>query len=79
MAAAAKASLVANRHVCGNRWINLEKARLILDDSFAASRGEGTLTLIYITVHLPLAFLCVYARINSSILANMASSLKFHH
>lgn len=41
MSAAAKASLVANRHVCGNKWINIENARLILDESFAASRNEG--------------------------------------
>ncbi|XP_032819822.1 ADP-dependent glucokinase-like [Petromyzon marinus] len=39
MSAAAKASLTANRHVCGSADIDAAKARLIMDDSFAASRG----------------------------------------
>lgn len=41
MSAAAKSALVANRHVCGNSTINLEKARIILDESFRSSRIEG--------------------------------------
>ncbi len=35
--AAAKASLTANRHVCGSQKIDLEKAFVIVDDSFATS------------------------------------------
>ena len=41
MSAAAKASLVANRWVCGNTTINIEKAKLLLDESFSSSRTEG--------------------------------------
>ncbi|XP_013406311.1 ADP-dependent glucokinase [Lingula anatina] len=42
MSAAAKASLTANRHVCGSNFIHLEKARLIIDESFAASQAHGS-------------------------------------
>ncbi|TSO25173.1 ADP-dependent glucokinase [Bagarius yarrelli] len=42
MSATAKASLTANRHVCGSADIDLSKARLILDESFSASRREGS-------------------------------------
>ncbi|XP_072032640.1 ADP-dependent glucokinase-like [Amphiura filiformis] len=42
MASAAKASLVANRHVCGKPRVDTEKARLIMDDSFSISREEGS-------------------------------------
>lgn len=42
MSAAAKASLTANRHVCGSNDIDPSKARLIMDDSFAVSRQEGS-------------------------------------
>ncbi|XP_067941684.1 ADP-dependent glucokinase-like [Watersipora subatra] len=42
MSATAKASLVANRHVCGNTSINLDNARLILDESFSSSRTKGS-------------------------------------
>uniref|UniRef100_A0A8C4QE31 ADP-dependent glucokinase 2 n=1 Tax=Eptatretus burgeri TaxID=7764 RepID=A0A8C4QE31_EPTBU len=38
MSATAKASLTANRHVCGSVAIDCGKARLIMDDSFAVSR-----------------------------------------
>lgn len=37
--AAAKASLVANRHVCNSSVINTSKAKLIMDDSFSVSRN----------------------------------------
>ncbi|KAJ4451556.1 hypothetical protein ANN_03022, partial [Periplaneta americana] len=36
-AAAAKASLTANRHVCGSKEVDIEKAKLIMDDSFSTS------------------------------------------
>lgn len=42
MSATAKASLTANRHVCGSNDIDLSKARLIMDDSFSVSRQEGS-------------------------------------
>ncbi|XP_061132174.1 ADP-dependent glucokinase [Syngnathus typhle] len=42
MSATAKASLTANRHVCGSNDIDPSKARLILDDSFSVSRQEGS-------------------------------------
>ncbi|KAH3852028.1 hypothetical protein DPMN_094521 [Dreissena polymorpha] len=37
MSAAAKASLTANRHVCGSNWIDPEKAKLLMDDSFSTT------------------------------------------
>ena len=37
-AAAAKASLMANRHVCNSSIINTEHARLIMDESFSVSQ-----------------------------------------
>ncbi len=40
--AAAKASLTANRHVCASKWIDLDKAFIIMDDSFSTSaRPDG--------------------------------------
>ncbi|MEQ2187280.1 hypothetical protein GOODEAATRI_003058, partial [Goodea atripinnis] len=42
MSATAKASLTANRHVCGSNDIDLSKARLIMDDSFSISHREGS-------------------------------------
>ncbi|XP_061881902.1 ADP-dependent glucokinase [Entelurus aequoreus] len=42
MSATAKASLTANRHVCGSNDIDPNKARLIMDDSFSVSRREGS-------------------------------------
>ncbi|KAK5873814.1 hypothetical protein PBY51_018819 [Eleginops maclovinus] len=42
MSATAKASLTANRHVCGSDDIDPSKARLIMDDSFSVSRREGS-------------------------------------
>ncbi|KAG9344777.1 hypothetical protein JZ751_010464 [Albula glossodonta] len=42
MSATAKASLTANRHVCGSPDINPSKAKLILDESFSVSRQEGS-------------------------------------
>ncbi|KAG9268665.1 ADP-dependent glucokinase-like [Astyanax mexicanus] len=42
MSAVAKASLTANRHVCGSADIDTSKARLIMDESFSISRREGS-------------------------------------
>ncbi|XP_014206884.1 ADP-dependent glucokinase [Copidosoma floridanum] len=42
MAAAAKASLTAHRHVCSTNRIDLQKATLIMDDSFTTSIISGT-------------------------------------
>ncbi|RVE74673.1 hypothetical protein OJAV_G00024390 [Oryzias javanicus] len=42
MSATAKASLTANRHVCGSNDIDPSKARLIMDDSFSVSQREGS-------------------------------------
>lgn len=41
-AAAAKASLTANRHVCGSKEVDIEKAKLIMDDSFSTSIAAGS-------------------------------------
>lgn len=42
MSAAAKASLVANRHTCGSNFIHLEKTKMLMDESFTTSReGEA--------------------------------------
>ncbi|KAJ1522971.1 hypothetical protein ONE63_002108 [Megalurothrips usitatus] len=40
--AAAKASLTAYRHVCGSASVDVEKAHLIMDDSFATSKAAGS-------------------------------------
>ncbi|KAK3580766.1 hypothetical protein CHS0354_023055 [Potamilus streckersoni] len=40
MSAAAKASLTANRYVCGSDNIDTMKVRLIMDDSFSSSKSE---------------------------------------
>ena len=42
MAAAAKAALMANRHVCGSSYIDLEKSVLVMDDSFSVSIEPGS-------------------------------------
>ncbi|KAM4772796.1 ADP-dependent glucokinase-like [Rhinophrynus dorsalis] len=42
MSATAKASLTANRHVCGSSRIDIRKAKLIMDDSFSVSREVGS-------------------------------------
>ncbi|XP_078085719.1 ADP-dependent glucokinase [Mustelus asterias] len=42
MSATAKASLTANRHVCGSPNIDTSKAKLIMDDSFSVSREQGS-------------------------------------
>ncbi|CAB3370150.1 Hypothetical predicted protein [Cloeon dipterum] len=40
--AAAKASLTAHRHVCASPAVDTSRARLLLDDSFAASRLQNS-------------------------------------
>lgn len=40
--AVAKASLTANRHVCASNYINLQDAKLIMDESFQVSRSPGS-------------------------------------
>ncbi|XP_076049183.1 ADP-dependent glucokinase isoform X2 [Oratosquilla oratoria] len=40
-AAAVKAALTANRHVCGNPEIKIENARLLMDEGFSLSEAEG--------------------------------------
>nr|DBA26768.1 TPA: hypothetical protein GDO54_010982 [Pyxicephalus adspersus] len=45
MSATAKASLTANRHVCGSAHIDTRKAKLIMDDSFSVSREVGSLRI----------------------------------
>ncbi|CAG0881082.1 unnamed protein product [Cyprideis torosa] len=52
--AAVKASLIANRHVCGSSEVDIQKAKLIMDDSFSVSRGEGS-GRIYLDVTNPVA------------------------
>ncbi|XP_045165473.1 ADP-dependent glucokinase-like [Mercenaria mercenaria] len=42
MSAAAKASLTANRHVCGSNYIDTEKAKLLMDESFSTSTYENS-------------------------------------
>ncbi|EFN70698.1 ADP-dependent glucokinase [Camponotus floridanus] len=42
MAAAAKASLTAHRHVCASSNVDVNKATLIMDDSFSTSIVDGT-------------------------------------
>jgi ADP-dependent glucokinase len=42
MSAAAKASLTANRHVCGSNYIDTEKAKLLMDESFSTSTSEDS-------------------------------------
>ena len=40
--AVAKASLTANRHVCASNSININNARMIMDDSFSVSAKPGS-------------------------------------
>ncbi|EEC18442.1 conserved hypothetical protein, partial [Ixodes scapularis] len=41
LAAAAKSALTAHRYTCGSDDIDTEHARVIMDDSFTTSRGQG--------------------------------------
>lgn len=40
--AAAKAALVANRHTCGSKQIEIDNARLLMDESFSTSIEHGS-------------------------------------
>ncbi|XP_064622423.1 ADP-dependent glucokinase-like [Lineus longissimus] len=42
MSAAAKAALTAHRHTCGKLDIDTNDARMIMDDSFATSKNQGS-------------------------------------
>lgn len=53
MSAAAKASLTAHRHVCGAQNIDLEKTKMIMDESFSTSRENGK--RIPVTNHRPVS------------------------
>ncbi|XP_069187349.1 ADP-dependent glucokinase [Procambarus clarkii] len=48
-AAATKAALTANRHVCGNPKINLEHARMLMDEGFTLSEAEGAGRVLFDT------------------------------
>lgn len=41
LAAATKAALTANRHVCGNAEISLDHARMLMDEGFTLSEAAG--------------------------------------
>ena len=55
MSAAAKASLTANRHVCGSNWIDLEKAKMIMDESFSTSASKENADRILINENRPVS------------------------
>ena len=40
--AAAKASLTANRHICGEAEIDVGKAKILMDEGFSSSREAGS-------------------------------------
>ncbi|KAI0215573.1 putative ADP-dependent glucokinase [Lamellibrachia satsuma] len=42
MSAAAKAALTANRYTCGSDYIETEKARILMDQSFSTSHIQGS-------------------------------------
>ena len=52
--ATAKASLVANRHVCSSHEVNLESAKLIMDESFSVSTQPGS-TRVLLTEEEPVS------------------------
>lgn len=53
-AAAAKASLTANRHVCADKNIDVTKSKLILDNSFSLSAKAGS-RRIHVTDEQPVS------------------------
>lgn len=55
MSAAAKSSLVANRHTCGSAQINAAKARLLMDDSFSTTRASSPASRIAFDPHRPVS------------------------
>ncbi|XP_063596795.1 ADP-dependent glucokinase-like [Penaeus indicus] len=51
MAAATKAALTANRHVCGNSKINLRNAKILMDDGFTLSQEAGAGRVMFDNQH----------------------------
>ncbi|KAK4327325.1 hypothetical protein Pmani_002198 [Petrolisthes manimaculis] len=51
LAAATKAALTANRHVCGNPQISIETARMLMDDGFTLSEASGSGRVIFDNQH----------------------------
>ncbi|KAK8734071.1 hypothetical protein OTU49_006000, partial [Cherax quadricarinatus] len=49
LAAATKAALTANRHVCGKPEINLDNARMLMDEGFTLSKANGAGRVIFNT------------------------------
>jgi len=49
--AAAKASLTANRHICGEAEIDTAKAKILMDDSFSSSREAGSKRIPFDPAH----------------------------
>ncbi|KAG0717617.1 ADP-dependent glucokinase [Chionoecetes opilio] len=49
LAAATKAALTANRHVCGNKQISVEHARMLMDDGFTLSEEAGAGRVLFDT------------------------------
>ena len=52
--ATAKASLMANRHVCSSHEVNLKSAKLIMDESFSVSTQPGS-TRVLLTEEEPVS------------------------
>lgn len=52
--ATAKASLMANRHVCSSHEVNLKRAKLIMDESFSVSAEPGS-TRVLLTEEEPVS------------------------
>ncbi|CAG5043641.1 unnamed protein product [Parnassius apollo] len=54
-AAAAKASLTAHRYVCNTQKINLEKTKLLLDDSFSTTTDNDNNSRVFFEANNPVA------------------------
>lgn len=54
-AAAAKASLTAHRYVCNSKNINLEKTKLLLDDSFSTTTSNDNNSRVFFEPNKPVA------------------------
>ncbi|CAK1582983.1 unnamed protein product [Parnassius mnemosyne] len=54
-AAAAKASLTAHRYVCNTQNINLEKTKLLLDDSFSTTTDNDNSSRVFFEANKPVA------------------------
>ncbi|XP_064118014.1 ADP-dependent glucokinase-like [Macrobrachium nipponense] len=51
LAAATKAALTANRHVCGNSEISIENAKMLMDDGFTLSEAAGAGRIMFDSQH----------------------------